>query len=93
MKATFSNVGLCVNVKYKLTTCCYSRLYPHDPASLLVFCLPFSKDIILAGGSEGYPVRPTHADLRDTEIATSMEANLDEFRRMSVLVDLTRSVW
>ena len=58
-----------------------------------VFCSPFCKDIILAGGSEGYPVHPTHADLRDTELATSMEAKLDGFHRTSMLVDLSRSVW
>lgn len=69
--------------------------YTHDPAytCLCFVCVPFLKDIILAGGSEGYPVSPVHTDLRDTEIATSTEAELGGFYRTSMLVDLTRSVW
>ncbi|CAM9411464.1 unnamed protein product, partial [Hapterophycus canaliculatus] len=51
------------------------------------------QDFILDGGGTGYPVSPAHTDLRDTEIAESAEANLVEFERQNVLVDLSRSVW
>ncbi|CAN0475559.1 unnamed protein product, partial [Ectocarpus sp. 12 AP-2014] len=51
------------------------------------------EDLILDGGNEGYPLNPAHTDLRDTEIATSAEANLQNFSRMSFEVDLSRSTW
>ncbi|CAM9739313.1 unnamed protein product [Scytosiphon promiscuus] len=51
------------------------------------------QDFILDGGGEGYPVSPAHTDLRDTEIAGSAEANLVEFDRQNVPVDLSRSVY
>lgn len=54
---------------------------------------PLLQDIILAGGSQGYPLSPAHTDFRDTEIATSAEATLDYFYRQNVPVDPSRSVW
>ncbi|CAN0391359.1 unnamed protein product, partial [Ectocarpus sp. 12 AP-2014] len=51
------------------------------------------EDLVLDGGNEGYPLNPAHTDLRDTEIATSAEANLQNFSRMSFEVDLSRSTW
>ncbi|CAM9234662.1 unnamed protein product [Ectocarpus sp. 13 AM-2016] len=51
------------------------------------------EDLILDGGNEGYPLNPAHTDLRDTEIASSAEANLQNFSRMSFEVDLSRSTW
>ncbi|CAM9134200.1 unnamed protein product [Ectocarpus sp. 6 AP-2014] len=51
------------------------------------------EDLVLAGGDEGYPLTPAHTDLRDTEIATSAEANLQNFTRMNFEVDLSRSTW
>ena len=64
--------------------------------SLIVGCLflcRFFKDLILAEGSEGYPLSPAHTDLRDTETAASMEAELENFHRQNIPVDLSRSVW
>eukprot|EP00752_Nemacystus_decipiens_P005739 g5192.t2 len=47
----------------------------------------------LDGGGQGYPLTPAHTDLRDTEIAASPEAYLEDFGRQSFPVDLSRSVW
>lgn len=55
--------------------------------------VPLLQDIILAGGSQGYPLSPTHTDLRDTKIATSAEATLGYFHRQNVPADPSRSVW
>ncbi|CAB1112550.1 unnamed protein product [Ectocarpus sp. CCAP 1310/34] len=51
------------------------------------------QDLVLDSGNEGYPLNLAHTDLRDTEIATSAEANLQNFSRMSFEVDLSRSTW
>lgn len=63
------------------------------PPCLFRFLPLLIKDIILAGGSQGYPLSPTHMDLRDTEIATSTEATRDYFHHQNIPVDRSRSVW